>query len=112
MTEARVVLVTVPDRGEALRLVRLLVEERLVACGNVLPEVTSIFHWEGELREEAEYLLVLKSDTSRIPSLLERIPEVHPYEVPEILVLEVESGHPPYLEWITAETRQKRLEEQ
>jgi periplasmic divalent cation tolerance protein len=111
MTEARVVLVTVPDRVEALRIVRLLVEERLVACGNVLPGITSIFRWEDELREQTEHLLVLKSDMSRIPLLLSRIPEVHPYEVPEILVLEVESGHSPYLQWITAETHERRLEE-
>lgn len=112
MTNARVILVSVPSEEVGLRLVRLLVEERLVACGSVGQGVTSVFRWEGEVQEEREHLLVLKSEKSRIPELLKRIPEHHPYEVPEVLVLEVEEGHVPYLEWIAAETHVRRLEEQ
>lgn len=104
MTDARIVLVSVPDEGEGLRIARLLVEEKLIACGSLVPGVTSVFRWEGEVREEREHLLVLKSDTSRTAGILRRIPEVHPYDVPEVLVLEVESGHEPYLRWIAAET--------
>jgi periplasmic divalent cation tolerance protein len=111
VTDARVVLVSVPSEADGIRLARLLVQERLVACGSVMSGVTSIYRWEGEVREEREHLLVLKSDRSRTSALLRRIPGVHPYEVPEILVLEVEAGHRPYLEWIAAETHERQAEE-
>jgi len=110
-TEVSVVLVTVPERESALRLVRLLVEEGLIACGNIVPAVTSIFRWEGKLCEESEHLLILKTERARIPDLLDRIPELHPYEVPEVLALDVRAGHRPYLEWIGAETQERRPEE-
>lgn len=110
MTDARVILVSVPGEADGVRIARLLVEERLIACGSVLPGVTSIFRWEGAIREEKEHLLVMKSDVSKTMELLRRIPEIHPYEVPEILVLEVEEGHLPYLEWIQEETLERRPE--
>lgn len=104
MSVIRAVLVTVPDRNTAIRLVRLLVDEGLVACGNILPEITSIYRWKGEVQQAGEVLLILKTEASRVPALLLRIPQEHPYEVPEILVLDVVAGHPPYLEWVREET--------
>jgi periplasmic divalent cation tolerance protein len=104
MREARVVLVTVPDGEVAARLCRALLEERLVACGNVVPGVTSIYRWEGETKEETEQLLILKTGDDVLARLLRRVAELHPYDVPEILALPVVAGHPEYLDWVGRST--------
>ena len=100
MTDVRVVLVTCPHAEAAARLARTLVEERLAACGNVLPGLRSIYRWEGEVLDESEVLLVLKTTTARFPALRERVLALHPYQVPEVISLAVEAGHAPYLEWV------------
>lgn len=97
---ARVVLVTVPDEAVAESLVRRLVEERVVACGNILSGVTSIYRWKGAVQHEAECLIVFKTTAAAAERLVDRVPELHPYDVPEVLVLPVEDGHAPYLRWI------------
>lgn len=98
---ARVVLMTVPDVEVADTLVTTLVEERLAACGNIVPGLQSIFRWQGALARESEALVVLKTVESAVPVLLDRASELHPYEVPEILVVPVEAGHGRYLDWVT-----------
>jgi len=103
----RVVLMTAPDREVAERIVRTLVEERLVACGNIVPGVTSIYRWQGAIACDSEVLVVLKTSADRVPTLLGRASELHPYEVPELLVLSVESGYLPYLEWVRESTSSK-----
>lgn len=97
---ARVVLVTTPSAAVAESLVRRMVDEGIVACGTVLPTVTSIFRWQGEVEQETESLIVFKTTAAGAERLVRRVPEVHPYEVPEVLVLPVDSGHVPYLEWV------------
>jgi periplasmic divalent cation tolerance protein len=104
MTDTRVILVTAPDREVALDLARRLVDESLAACGNVVPGITSIFRWEGSVQEDPEALLVLKVHESRVPEIVQRIPELHPYDVPEVLVLGVEAGFRPYLDWVASES--------
>ncbi|HET9982699.1 MAG TPA: divalent-cation tolerance protein CutA [Longimicrobiales bacterium] len=99
-TQARVVLVTAPGAEIAERMVRTLLEERVVACGNIVPGLTSIYRWQGAVEREPEALIVLKTTAAEVPRLLARVPELHPYEVPEILVLPVLAGHEPYLSWI------------
>lgn len=96
----RVVLTTAPSVGVAEALVRALVEERLAACGNILPGLTSIYRWRGEVEREEEVLVLLKTEASAVPRLIDRVAELHPYEVPEALVLPVEAGHGPYLAWV------------
>lgn len=103
MTDTRVVLVTTPDPEAALTLARDLLAEKLIACGNVVPGVTSVYRWEEEVREDREALLVLKTHRDRVGDLVRRIPELHRYDVPEVLVLNVESGSEPYLDWVTDE---------
>jgi len=98
--DARVVLVTAPDVAVARALARALVDERLAACGNIVPGVTSIFRWQGAVQEEAEALLVLKTSAERMDALRARVVELHPYEVPEVLALAVDAGNQPYLDWI------------
>ncbi len=104
MTEAnaRVALVTAPDAATAESLVRRLVEEGVVACGTILPGVTSIYRWAGEVERAEECMIVLKTTSQAAARLVERVPELHPYDVPEVLVLPVETGHGPYLEWVVA----------
>lgn len=105
MSDVRVVFVTAEDRDAGLALVRQLVTEGLAACGNVVPEITSVFEWEGSMREETEVLLILKTSAARAAELAVRVAELHTYDVPEVLTLAVEGGHPPYLDWVRCCTR-------
>jgi len=104
MTDVLVVLVTGPDAAQAAALARALVEERLAACGNVVPAIRSIYRWEGKVQDEAEALLLLKTTRERFPALRDRILALHPYRVPEVLALPVEAGSEPYLAWVAGET--------
>lgn len=100
MTDTLVVLVTTPSAEEAARLARAVVEEKLAACGNVLPAVRSIYRWEGKLCDEQEALLVLKAPARRFPELRDRIVALHPYDVPEVIALRIEDGSERYIDWI------------
>lgn len=100
----RVVLMTAPDTETAARLARALVDERLIACANVLPGVTSIYRWEGAVHEDAECLVVMKTREVLVPRLVERAAELHPYAVPELLALQVMDGLPAYCRWVIDET--------
>lgn len=102
VARARVVLVTTPDDDVARRIARAVVEERLAACGNIVPALISIFRWQGAVQEEREALLVLKTTIDRFDALRERVIELHPYDVPEVLALGVEQGHAQYLDWLAA----------
>ncbi len=104
MTDAVVVLVTTPSPERAAEIARAVVEERLAACGNVLPGLRSIYRWEGKVQEDAEALLVLKTTRARFEALRDRVLALHPYEVPEVIALPVEAGSARYLAWIAAET--------
>lgn len=99
-TGARVVLVTAPDAAAAEELVGTLVEEGVVACGNILPGIRSIYRWEGRVENSTEALVLFKTTVDGAARLAERVPALHPYDVPEVLVLPVEAGHRPYLDWI------------
>jgi periplasmic divalent cation tolerance protein len=105
MTDALVVLVTAPTPERAAEIARALVEERLAACGNVVPGISSIYRWEGKVQDDQEALLVLKTARDRFEALRERVLALHPYQVPEVIALEVEAGSAPYLAWIASETR-------
>ena len=97
---ARVVLVTTPDGDTARTIARTLVEERLAACGNILPGLTSIYRWQGAIDESAETLLILKTSDDRLAAMSERVIQLHPYDVPEVLALRIDAGHQPYLDWL------------
>src|SRR5262245_35586645 len=105
MTDARVVLMTAPDRATAESLAQRLVGERLAACANLVSGLASIYRWEGRVERADEILLILKTEADRIPALIARAAELHPYDVPEILALPVEAGLAAYLSWVRAETR-------
>jgi periplasmic divalent cation tolerance protein len=100
VTPARVVLVTAPSSEVATTLARALVDERLAACVNVVPGLTSIYRWQGQREEASECLLMIKTDAVRYPALERRVLELHPYSVPEVLALPVDTGAPAYVEWL------------
>ena len=95
-------LITAPSREVALALARTLVEERLAACVNLMPGVTSVYRWEGELAEDAEVLLVAKTTSARLPELTARVLELHPYDVPEVVSLAPREVEGTYLAWLIA----------
>lgn len=91
---------TCPDESVAQRLAEALVSEGLAACVNRVAAVQSTYVWDGRLQDDAEVLLIIKSTAARIPSLEQRLKELHPYELPEFVVTSVMGGNEPYLEWI------------
>ncbi len=105
MTDAMLVFTTLPNSDKAADLARALVEERLAACANLIPAIRSIYRWEGKLQDENEVLVLLKTRSENVERLKARILELHPYEVPEVLAVPVESGYQAYLDWISAQTR-------
>ena len=104
-TDAVVVLTTIATNDEAVTLIRELLDRRLIACGTVLPGGRSIYRWEGKIHDENEVLVLFKTRAETVERLKARILELHPYEVPEILCVPVESGYQAYLDWLSAQTR-------
>ncbi|MEA2568238.1 MAG: periplasmic divalent cation tolerance protein [Acidobacteriota bacterium] len=100
MIEAVIVLTTVGALFDAKPLARELVERRLCACVSILPRVESIYMWEGNLTEDAEQLLIIKTVAERVDELRDRVLALHPYDVPEFLVLDVAGISGPYREWL------------
>jgi len=98
------VYVTAKDRAQALAIGRSLVEERLVACVNVLDNVRSLYWWEGKVQEEDEALFVAKTRSELVEKVVARVKELHSYQVPCVVALPVAAGNPDFLDWITAET--------
>ncbi len=100
--EFLVVLTTWPNAETARAAARKMVEEKLIACANIVPGVESIYRWEGKLETSAEVLLILKTTSSRYAAVQSRIKELHSYEVPEIIALPIAAGLPQYLNWVQA----------
>src|SRR5688572_8107612 len=103
-TDAIVVLTTVSNEEEAVKLVNELLERRLIACGTLLPGARSIYRWQGKTADERETMIVLKTRSARVEALQSAFAELHPYKVPELLALSVDSGLDKYVEWINGET--------
>jgi periplasmic divalent cation tolerance protein len=103
---ARIVLTTAANPEEAGRLARTLVEEHLAACATVIPGVESIYRWKGQVESSAETMLLIKTGPDQLAALEARLHELHSYETPEFLVLRVESGSHPYLDWLQGSLRQ------
>ena len=97
--------VTMPDRERASSLARVLVDEGLAACVNIVPGVRSIYQWDGKLQEDDEVLCLIKTRPAVFDRARARILALHPYEVPEILAFAVDDGSPAYLDWLQKSTR-------
>jgi periplasmic divalent cation tolerance protein len=104
MTDYIVVYVTAPQ-DEAVDLAKTLVEERLVACVNLVPGLRSIYWWQGKVEDEPEVLCIMKTRSNLFESLRDRVRELHSYEVEEIIALPILAGNPPYLDWIRENTQ-------
>lgn len=104
MTDALLVLTTYPDADGAETLARTLVRERLAACVNVLPRMTSVYMWEGEEQRGEEHQLFIKTRSGTFEALKVRLRELHPYEVPELIALPITQGLDAYLNWIDEST--------
>ncbi len=94
-----------PEAYTAERIATALVEERLAACVNILPGLRSVYRWEGAIEAADEVLLLIKTLPERYPALQDRLRELHPYELPELLAVESAFGLPEYLRWVADETR-------
>jgi periplasmic divalent cation tolerance protein len=102
--ETLVALTTLEDMAQAQELVRRLVDDRLVACGTVLPGATSIYRWEGAVTTASETVVLLKTTRARWAGLVAAVERHHPYSVPELLALPVVAGLADYVAWVAAET--------
>jgi periplasmic divalent cation tolerance protein len=101
-SSVRIVVTTVASPEEGARMGQTLVEERLAACATVLPGAHSIYRWQDQIESSAESVLLLKTEADRLAELDTRLHELHGYQTPEFLVLDVESGSRPYLDWLHA----------
>lgn len=104
-SEFVIALTTFPVDRDVEQLATTLVSERLAACVNVLPPMRSIYRWEGAVESADERQVVIKTTTDRLPDLEARLLQLHPYDVPEFLVLPIAHGSSAYLSWLTASTR-------
>lgn len=97
----QVVLCTVPDTDTAETIATTLVTEKLAACVNIVPAITSVYRWKGAVESDTECLLLIKTDAQTWPAIESRILTLHPYELPEIIAVPIQTGQQDYLQWIT-----------
>jgi periplasmic divalent cation tolerance protein len=109
MTDKIVVLSACGSAEEAKTLARHLVETRVAACVNVIPEVYSVFHWEGKVDEASEWMLVIKSTRGRLEALKAELRKMHTYSVPEVVAVPIVDGSAEYLEWVDREVGEPTL---
>jgi periplasmic divalent cation tolerance protein len=103
-SEYVLVLTTLPGDADAAAFGRTLVEDRMAACVNLLPLMESIYRWEGDVQHETERQLIIKTSRERVVNLWERLRDMHPYDVPEFIVLSIVDGNEAYLRWIGEST--------
>lgn len=96
----KVLLTTLPDHAKSQEVAKVLVTERLAACVNIVPGLTSIYAWKGAVEQSAECLLLVKTSDALLPDLIQRLLSLHPYEVPEIVALDPSFIHEPYARWL------------
>ena len=100
MSRYLVVIVTTPTKKEATIIVRCLLEERLIACANIIGPLSSLFWWKDKIDEATEFLVFMKSHSKLFDKLSKRVKEIHSYEVPEIVALSILKESPSYLNWL------------
>jgi periplasmic divalent cation tolerance protein len=100
MTQYAVILITVPSEELASKIAGYLVENKLAACVNILPQIRSVYYWEGKVCDDKELLLVVKTKSSIFEDLKKAVTELHSYDVPEIILLPINNGNKEYLQWI------------
>lgn len=104
MTNARIILTTAGSREEAGKIAHALVERRLAACVNIVPRIESVYRWQGKVETAEEWLLLIKTRAELFERVRDAVKELHSYELPECVMLEVSAGSQAYLEWIDKNT--------
>ena len=105
MSEIVLILTTAPDDDRAEAWARLLVDERLAACVNILAPMVSIYRWKGVIERGIERQIVIKTTQAQVPAIQSRLAAFHPYELPEFVVVTVAEGSPEYIKWVGEQTR-------
>ena len=100
MTDKRIVLSTAGSEDEARKIATHLVERRLAACVNIVPQIESVYRWQGKVESSREWLLLIKTTVERFSSIRDAIQQLHSYELPECIAINIEDGSAAYLEWI------------
>ncbi len=100
MTDKRIVLSTASSEEEARKIARHLVERQLAACVNIVPQIESVYRWQGKVEEAREWLLLIKTTSERFPAVRDALVELHSYDVPECIAIAAEDGSAGYLDWI------------
>ena len=100
-----IILCTINDIDKAKEISKSLLEKHLIACSNIVQNITSLYHWEGKICEDKEYLMILKSRSDLFEEVKSHIADLHPYEVPEIISLEIADGSKSYLDWLNTELK-------
>jgi periplasmic divalent cation tolerance protein len=95
-----IVIMTASNREEAVKIVRTLLKEKLIACANIMNPVSSFFWWQGKIEEEKEVLVIMKSNENLFKKLSKRVTELHSYDIPEILALPIVESSQSYLDWM------------
>lgn len=93
--------VTTPNDEAAKKIAHGVISKKLAACVNIIPNLTSIYEWDGHVNEDSEVLLMIKTSTEKVDELSKFVRENHPYSVAEVISVKIENGNPPYLDWIT-----------
>lgn len=105
MTPYIIVLTTTPSIRVARKIANSLIRQRLAACVNIIPEITSHYTWQGKLCEDKEILLLIKTTRARFKKIHNQIKKLHPYQIPEIISLNIDQGDKDYLGWIKSLTK-------
>lgn len=92
--------VTTPNEESAKKIARAVISNKLAACVNIIPNIQSIYEWEGRINEDLEYLLMIKTTTANVDELTTFVRDNHPYSIAEVISVKIESGNPPYLDWV------------
>ncbi len=104
MSKEVVIFITAGSQAEAEKIARRLVEEKFAACVNIIPGAVSVFRWEGKVNQENEVLLIVKSVAELLEKVVDRVKQLHSYQVPEVIALPIIGGAPDYLKWLREES--------
>jgi periplasmic divalent cation tolerance protein len=100
MTDKRIVLTTAGSEDEARKIAHALVDRQLAACVNLVPQIESVYRWQGKVESAREWLLLIKTTAEKFSAVRDALRELHSYDLPECIVLTIDDGSPDYLQWI------------
>jgi periplasmic divalent cation tolerance protein len=105
MTDKRIILSTCGSEDEARKIAQHLVEQRLAACVNIIPQIESVYRWQGKLESSREWLLLIKTNADQFPAVRDAVRAMHSYELPECIAINIEDGSAEYLRWLESSVR-------